>query len=241
MDTELFSAADRVYEHVRTGILTRRYPDSELLSEGMLALETGVSRTPVREALLRLEAQGMIRLLPKRGALVLPVTAQEWRDVLATRLLVEAHCTRAVILAGRGSALAETLTGPLAALRRVADAGDVAGYAAADREFHASIVAADGNQILVRLYGSLRDRQLRMGAANLMADDGRADAARMRSTVHDHQVIADAIRAGDAPLAERLTRLHLAHADQVLRGESIDAADVEPGRSVGSARTPGTA
>ena len=78
-----------MYEHVRSGILTRRYPDNELLSEGMLAPETGVSRTPVREALLRLEAQGMIRLLPKRGALVLPVTAQEWRDVLATRLLVE--------------------------------------------------------------------------------------------------------------------------------------------------------
>ena len=113
MDTEHCSAADRVYEHVRSGILTRRYPDNELLSEGMLASETGVSRTPVREALLRLEAQGMIRLLPKRGALVLPVTAQEWRDVLATRLLVEEHCTRSVILAGRGQSLARSLTGPL--------------------------------------------------------------------------------------------------------------------------------
>src|SRR6478609_9768746 len=96
------SAADRVFEHVRQGILTRRYADNDLLAEGQIALEAGVSRTPVREALLRLEAQGMIRLLPKRGALVLPVTAQEWRDVLATRLLVESHCTRAVIESGRG-------------------------------------------------------------------------------------------------------------------------------------------
>ena len=71
------------------GILTRRYADNDLLAEGAIALEAGVSRTPVREALLRLEAEGMIRLLPKRGALVLPVTAQEWRDVLDTRLLVE--------------------------------------------------------------------------------------------------------------------------------------------------------
>jgi len=69
------SAADRVYDHVRQGILSRRYADNELLAEGGIAAETGVSRTPVREALLRLEAQGMIRLLPKRGALVLPVTA----------------------------------------------------------------------------------------------------------------------------------------------------------------------
>src|SRR6478672_7396815 len=121
------SAADRVYEYVRQGILHRRYADNELLAEGVLAAETGVSRTPVREALLRLEAQGMIRLLPKRGALVLPVTAQEWRDVLATRLLVETDCTRSVILAGRGPALARALTGPLDALRHAADAGDVIG------------------------------------------------------------------------------------------------------------------
>ena len=84
-----------------------------------------MSRTPVREALLRLEAQGMIRLLPKRGALVLPVTAQEWRDVLATRLLVESHCTRSVIVAGRGPAVARALTVPLDCSARAADAGDV--------------------------------------------------------------------------------------------------------------------
>ena len=230
MDTEHCSAADRVYEHVRDGILTRRYPENELLSEGMVASETGVSRTPVREALLRLEAQGMIRLLPKRGALVLPVTAQEWRDVLATRLLVEEHCTRSVILAGRGPALARSLDGPLDALRRAADAGDVIGYAAADREFHAHIVAAEGNQILIRLYSSLRDRQLRMGAANLMAAGGQADAARMHSTVHDHRVIAHAIGAGDAVLAGRLTRMHLAHADRALRGDPVEVEPEVSGR-----------
>jgi len=232
MDTQACSAADRVYDHVRSGILTRRYPDNELLSEGALAAETGVSRTPVREALLRLEAQGMIRLLPKRGALVLPVTAQEWRDVLATRLLVETDCTRSVILAGRGPALAHALTGPLDALRDAASAGDVIGYAAADRDFHACIVAAAGNQILIRLYGSLRDRQLRMGTANLLAGGAEADAARMHSTVHDHQVIADAIGAADAELAERLTRLHLAHADRALRGDPVEVegtgSDVKP-------------
>lgn len=218
------SATQRVYDHVRSGILARRYGDNELLSEGALAEATGVSRTPAREALLRLEAEGMIRLLPKRGALVLPVTAAEWRDLLGTRLLVEAHCTRSVVLSGRGPALAESLDGPLTALRRAADAHDLVRYVAADREFHATIVAAEGNQILIRLYGALRDRQLRMGVANLMADDGRVDTARMLSTAPDHRVIADAIGAGDVELADRLTRLHLAHADRVLRGERADLA-----------------
>ncbi len=171
--TRLPSAADRAYSHVRDGILSARYPDHELLAEGAIADEVGVSRTPVREALLRLEAEGMIRLLPKRGALVLPVTAAEWRDVLDTRLLVELHAALSVLAAGDGPALATRLAGPLQALADAAENGDVPGYVAADRDFHASIVAAGGNQILNRLYGSLRDRQLRMGAANLSPTAGR--------------------------------------------------------------------
>ncbi len=214
------SAADRVFEHVRRGILNRRYADNDLLAEGDIALETGVSRTPVREALLRLESQGMVRLLPKRGALVLPVTAQEWRDLLATRLLVERHCTRAAISSGRGPAVARALAGPLAELRAAVSTPDLARYVAADRDFHATIVAADGNTILIRLYATLRDRQLRMGVANLLAVDGRMNIERMATTVADHQAIADAIGAADQDLADQLTRDHLAHADLALRGVS---------------------
>jgi len=212
------SAADRVYDHVRQGILGRRYADNDLLAEGDIAAETGVSRTPVREALLRLESQGMVALLPKRGALVLPVTAQEWRDVLATRLLVESHCTRSVIASGRGPAVARALSVPLADLRAAAAAENVAAYVAADRTFHATIVSAENNMILIRLYASLRDRQLRMGAANLLAADGRPDIDRIQATVADHEAIAAAIGAADLALAEELTRDHLAHADLLLRG-----------------------
>jgi DNA-binding GntR family transcriptional regulator len=214
------SAADRVYEHVRQGILGRRYADNDLLAEGDIAAETGVSRTPVREALLRLESQGMVRLLPKRGALVLPVTAQEWRDVLATRLLVESHCTRSAISSGRGAVVARALAVPLADLRAAAEAADVERYVAADRTFHATIVAAENNMILIRLYGSLRDRQLRMGAANLLRCDGAVDLDRMRTTVADHEAIAAAIGDADLELADRLTSEHLAHADRALRGAS---------------------
>ena len=214
------SAADRVYDHVRQGILGRRYADNDLLSEGDIAAETGVSRTPVREALLRLESQGMVRLLPKRGALVLPVTAQEWRDVLATRLMVESHCTRSVISSGRGAVVARALAVPLADLRAAADAADIERHVAADRTFHATIVSAENNMILNRLYESLRDRQLRMAAANLLGCDGAADLDRMRTTVADHEAIAAAIGAHDLTLADELTREHLAHADRALRGAS---------------------
>lgn len=210
------SAAERVYRHVRAGILNRRFADNDLLAEGRIADETGVSRTPVREALLRLEAEGMVALLPKRGALVLPVSAAEWRDVLATRELVETYCVRRVIDSGAAPGLTGPLTTALATLQSAADDGDVAAYVAADRNFHAAIVAAAGNSILIRLYGSLRDRQLRMGAANLLGEGGLADSARTRRTIADHHAIADAIAAQDLDAAVSLTIEHLATAARTL-------------------------
>ena len=205
-----------MYQHVRAGILNRRFADNDLLAEGRIAEETGVSRTPVREALLRLEGEGMVRLLPKRGALVLPVTAAEWRDVLATRELVETYCVRRVIESGVAPGLTHRLTVALATLGEAAAAGDVAAYVAADRDFHAAIVAAAGNGILIRLYGSLRDRQLRMGAANLLGEGGLADSARTRRTIADHHAIADAIADEDLDAAVTLTIEHLATAARVL-------------------------
>ncbi len=206
-----------MYAHVRAGILNRRFADNDLLAEGRIAEETGVSRTPVREALLRLEAEGMIRLLPKRGALVLPVSVQEWRDVLSTRLLVESHCVTVVIESGRGEAVAAILDAHLTRLHAAADAGDVPAYAAADRDFHAAIVTAAGNAILTRLYGSLRDRQMRMGTTNLLSAGGHPDPRRMTATIADHHAIAAAVRDHDLPRALNLTREHLATAERTLR------------------------
>ena len=138
--------------------------------------------------------------------------------MLATRRLVEAHCTRSVITSGRGPAVARALAVPLADLRDASSAQDVTRYVAADRTFHATIVSAENNMILIRLYASLRDRQLRMGAANLLAADGQLDVERMQTTIADHEAIAAAIGAADLPLAEQLTDDHLAHADRALRG-----------------------
>ena len=210
------SAAERVYQHVRAGILNRRFADNDLLAEGRIAQETGVSRTPVREALLRLEAEGMVRLLPKRGALVLPVSAVEWRDVLATRELVETYCVRRVIESGRAAVLTPRLRKALDDLDKAAEDGDVVIYVSADRDFHAAIVAAAGNTILNRLYGSLRDRQLRMGAQNLLGEGGLADSARTRRTIADHHAIADAIAREDLDAAVTLTIEHLATAARTL-------------------------
>ena len=84
------SATEQAYRHVKSRVLDGSLPGGSMTSEGEIAEQLGVSRTPVREAFLRLEAEGLLRLYPKRGALVVPVAPGEADDVLAARLLVEA-------------------------------------------------------------------------------------------------------------------------------------------------------
>src|SRR5437773_10189413 len=91
MHTSAPSAATRAYQHLKRAILERIHADGALRSEAEIAAPVGVSRTPVREALLRLESEGLVALYPKRGVLVLPVSAQEIDDVIEARRLVEVH------------------------------------------------------------------------------------------------------------------------------------------------------
>src|SRR3954466_11607187 len=115
------TATSRAYDHLKQAILDRAYPGGALLSEGEVATAVGVSRTPVREALLRLEAEGLLRLYPKRGALVLPVSPQEISDVLETRELVETFTAGRATL---GPELVAELSRLLTAMRDHAEAGD---------------------------------------------------------------------------------------------------------------------
>lgn len=205
-------ATDRVYSHVKQGVLDRHYEGGTLLTEGELADVVGVSRTPVREALLRLEGEGLIRLYPKKGALVLPVSAQEIADVVETRMLVEEHAARKAVPAPAG--LVARLEELLERQREEAARGDLAAVAVTDRCFHAEIVRSGGNEILSRLYDQLRDRQLRMGVAIMHAHPDR-----VAKTLVEHAEILGALRDGDADGAVSLVRRHVDWFAHLARGE----------------------
>ena len=208
-------AATRVYQHLKRAILEQVHQGSTLLTEAEIADAVGVSRTPVREALLRLESEGLVALYPKRGALVLPVSAQEIDDVIEARLLVEVHAAdrvwpdRAVLV----TALAPLLD----AMRAGRDAGDAIAMMEADRAFHATVVDAAGNRILADLYHRLRDRQMRMGVAAFRLSRDRMDQA-----LAEHEGLYAALRAApDDTAAHRWVALvgeHIATAAEHLRG-----------------------
>lgn len=167
------SAAERAYQHLKQAILEQVYPGGLLISEGEIAEAAGVSRTPVREALLRLEAEGLVALYPKRGALIRPVSAREIADVIEARRLVELHAAERIW--PRRAEIRADLARWLTEMRRAYAAGDVTALMAADRAFHATVVEAAGNEILAELYHRLRDRQLRMGEAGFRLSPGWAE------------------------------------------------------------------
>jgi DNA-binding GntR family transcriptional regulator len=199
------SAADRAYAFVKARIITGGYPGGTLISEGEVCEALHISRTPVREAFLRLSVEGLLRLYPKRGALVVPVSASEIHDVLDARLLIEQHAARTAIAAGRHSELAAELR---AILGRHSDPGiprDAYRFTELDQRFHGALVEAAGNRLLADFYAALHDRQLRMGTAALRRDPGRYD-----TVLAEHTALADLIDAGDAEAAAGALAGHLA-------------------------------
>lgn len=198
------SAADRAYAFVKRQIITGDYPGGTLISEGEVSGAVEVSRTPVREAFLRLEVEGMLRLYPKRGALVVPVSATEIRDVLDARLAIEQHAARTAIEAGQHRQLAADLRVILGENSPEVPA-EASRFTELDRQFHCALVDAAGNRLLTGFYETLHDRQLRMGTSALLRDPGRFD-----TILAEHASLADLIDAGDAEGAARTLASHLA-------------------------------
>jgi DNA-binding GntR family transcriptional regulator len=199
-------AAEAAYRHVKDALLCGRLPAGEMVSEGDVAVDLGMSRTPVREAFLRLSAEGWLRLFPRRGALVLPVAPGEAEAVVDARLLLESHAVETV--ASGPTAARDALVDRLRVLvdrqREAVAAGDLAGYAEHDAAFHLAVVAAGGNALLTGFSATLRERQQRMVALSVGAAGERAPGF-----VEGHEALVSAIAAGDAAAFRERLREHL--------------------------------
>jgi DNA-binding GntR family transcriptional regulator len=196
------TAADNAYAFAKERILDGRFAGGTLITEGDVGADVGVSRTPVREAFLRLESEGLLRLYPKRGALVVRVSPAEVDSVMETRLLVERFAVEKIIASDLD--LDADPNDVIARQETLGAEGDRAGFVEADRQFHRIFVAAAGNPILLALHDSLRDRQTRMNLAALARSDDR-----QRQVLAEHRGIAAAVAARELDEALRLVDQHL--------------------------------
>jgi DNA-binding GntR family transcriptional regulator len=195
------SAAARAYEYVKQRLLDGRFAGGSLLSENEIARELGLSRTPVRQAFVALQGEELLDLYPRRGAVVRPISSSEAEEILEARLLIETHC--AVRVCAYGSRVAQALEPSLARQEAALPDGALE-FSAADREFHHTIVAANGNSLLTRQYDALRERQQRITATAVSRDP-----ALIEEFLIGHRAIAAAIEEGDRELVAQWISAHI--------------------------------
>ncbi len=195
------SARTRAYDRIRAGILAGDFPAGSFIEEAQASALAEVSRTPVREALNRLAAEGFLDMLPRRGAMVRHVTAQELVDLYGARKLIEGHAATVICEAGAG-APAEMRR--LAAEMEALPLEDTLAHVELNGDFHTVLMAHCGNQILIRMSESMSASVTRIGLSAFSIDLDR-------KTVIDreHRQLIEALDAGDAARARAILEVHL--------------------------------
>ena len=173
-------------------------------SEQEIALRLGMSRTPVHEALIRLQEEGLVRVLPKRGVVVCALSPDDMREVYDVIIALEA--TAAELLAGmpettRKPALA-VLEAINAEMKSALQRNDLVAWARADDRFHRTLIDECGNRRVARLANTIMDQSHR---ARMMTLRLRPKPTR---SMTEHQAITAAIRRGDAAEAASRTKKH---------------------------------
>lgn len=202
------SVADQVYGVLRARIAGGEIERGSRLHQEDLATEFGVSRTPVREALRRLAAEGLVDLFANRGARVATATLEQLRSSYETRLVVEPGAARL--------AAERRLEGSVEAMREAIREEERAGHSSAkhfqaNRRFHLALVEGTGNAQLVQFM-----EHVWIGRIGATLYESRLDPSGLRADRGAHTAIADAIEGGDPARAEELTRGHLERAMEML-------------------------
>ncbi|MCG8595221.1 MAG: GntR family transcriptional regulator [Kiloniellales bacterium] len=202
------SLVDRAYREIKSRIMGNRYPPSLQVLEQDLALQLGMSRTPVREALIRLEKEGLVEILPRRGMRVVPIAPEDMRDIYEVLTCLEARAAER--LAERRPPKAELV--PLIAavelMETSLDQDDLDTWAQADEDFHRLLLELCGNRRLATMAMTVFD----------LVHRARMVTLRMRplpkKSSRDHRALIEAILAGES---RRAYELHYQHRHQAMR------------------------
>ncbi|MCX4703617.1 GntR family transcriptional regulator [Streptomyces sp. NBC_01352] len=188
------SGREKAYAYLKDTVLTDPAMQGEFLSEQDIADRIGVSRTPIREALLLLAAEDLVELVPKRGARVAPLSGRQISELMELRGIVERYAAERVIATDRVPL--RQLTELLDRQAGLAGPEQAKEFIAVDHLFHATLVSAVGNTLLERHYDGLRSRQVRAGVVALYNQQGRQEGV-----LDEHRAIVEALAAGDAAAA----------------------------------------
>jgi len=201
------SLAQAAYKSIRRAIRSGDLTHDQLYSENGLATEMGISRTPVREALIELEREGLVRIAPQRGFQLRALSSEEEQEVFALRALLEAFVAERVAAVVTPDAVAQ-LNALLEEQERLVDEWEP--FLACDEQFHL---------LLPRLVNLERAHQIMVslrGAMWLMGSQALTLPLRASEVVLEHRAIVEGIAAGDGAAAARASRRHIKSTAAVL-------------------------
>lgn len=201
---------NRVFELVRGEILSCRLRPGEELRESELAKRYGVSKSPVRDAMQKLEFEGLVEIEPRRGHRVKPISVADADDILALRAILETGVVRLIV----EKATDQQLAG-LDAFR-TADLTSTVAFAAYNRRFHHALASMTGNRRLAEETQRLMDIYERLCVVSL-STLRREDA--LAAPLADHNAIISALQARNATAASRMVTRHVGKSrGSIMRG-----------------------
>lgn len=203
--TDKYSLRGRVFHKLREDILSGKYEEHEELKEVAIGEEMGVSRTPVREAFRQLELEGLIQIIPNKGAYVTGITEKDVKDIYMIRSLLEGLCARWATEHITKEQLEEMEENVYLA-RFHASKGHMEQIAELDNRFHEIMYEACNSKMLEHQLRDFHEYVLRVRRKTL------SSVSRGMASNEEHEKIMEAIKAGDADSAEQLAHTHMLNA-----------------------------
>ncbi len=203
--TDKFSLRGRVFHKLRDDILSGKYEEHEELKEVAIGEELGVSRTPVREAFRQLELEGLIQIIPNKGAYVTGITEKDVQDIYMIRSLLEGLCARWATEHITKEQM-EEMEENIYLAKFHAQKGHLDQLAELDNRFHDIMYEACNSKMLEHQLKDFHQYVLRVRKKTLN------NANRGPKSNEEHEQIMEAIKAGDADLAEKLANQHMINA-----------------------------
>lgn len=193
---------DAAYARIKDDILSNRMALGYQAPEPEIADRLGMSRTPVREALIRLEAEGLVELIPRRGVRVLPIAASDMREIYEILTALEPDAAAALARRNPSAHDIAPLQDATQTMEEALQSGDLNAWAEADDRFHRTLLELNGNKRLTGFVETLYDQAHRARIITL-----RMRAVPVQST-QDHRDIVDALLAGRPGHVRKLFRAH---------------------------------
>ncbi len=213
---EYLPLRDVVFQTLRQAILRGELKPGERLMEIHLAQKLGVSRTPVREAIRKLELEGLVLMIPRKGAVVAEITITDLEDVLEVRMALEELAVKSACRRVTQEQL-EELRHLAENFKKTLNGDDIGACALADVAFHDMIYAATGNNRLVQILNNLREQMYRYRMEYLK--DRQAHSL----LVEEHEEILRALEAGDEEAAQDVTSRHVERQkEHIIRGLNME-------------------